>query len=1045
MGKNENRELNAILAKLKKSYSDDQDIENAASQDTEDDFQMMLSNYFSDDSNKDVYKFTAPETPDAENITLESDYSLADFEEFTVEEAAEETTEDADETVVEEVAEDISEETVEEAEDVIEEAVEETEEIVEETVEAVTEDIAEETVEEIIEEVVCETIDETIDETIEETVEEVKAEPEEIIDDKAIVDDVFAVMFPARATSTVDEAPEAIIEESIVDSVEKTVEEAVIEAEESVVEETEEEGISVSEVKESEPAAVKTESLSKMFDLDEFNDYGYYDSSVIDLPSQAQASDTVDSDGERLVFDPEEDKPQVVQMPVVEDTTDDTYLKNEPKQTIDDIIGDMSLDVDDEIVLDTSAIIDTTEIDDSYVVPERDPKESSSVEYLTDPLQGHLSDAAFVSYKIDSDDVNFDIGESDSDLDDEDISLLLDFGYDDEVEAEVGYERTSEIKRKRKIDIAEGEKIFGYSGEEFTSRSQITKIKNKYSKDKRELLIRGGIFASLTVVLFFLSMVACIGPDINYLLYFVLEFVILGIASAIVFSEIRRGVIGLIKLEPNYYTIPTVVLSLTLTYDLFAIIYVLATPEVMLVGTLLPCAFVAALFIATPLACDVLQCFSESDTFEIVADAEELYTAERFNKNKMDDAPSGKRRERTSLNGAFFGDHIFEIKKTNVPSGYFSKISKKSFPFTYTLYLSGAIIVTAIVIACIALVKSNSIATAAFSYMTVMLMGLPVTLSLFVTLPKFVSARMLKEKRCAIVGDDATEECDLMETLIFKDDDAIEVVKRLEIRPKSDSDVAASIKLATRALKALGGPVSMMIGVPSDGKEKTPEISLTSVRDNGIEFYMDSSIYMLIGDAVFMSSFGIKVSSDYTDKSSNVIYIAIDGVPKLGYVISSRVKQEFISLVKELDKHGIKSAVRSLDPTINDYYFEQNRIHGMSAISTYKPDQFYGKNGKILADGGIFATGDPKNIIYPLLEAKKHNKLKKTNKLITLLLSIAGCLISVAFVIFVLLENTHRVLTLATILMILFFHLTAALPAVLNSFDFKKKESETKK
>ena len=1028
MGKNENRELNAILAKLKKSYSDDEDIESAASQEAEDDFQAMLSNYFSDDSSKNVYKFTAPEHPDAENITLESDYSLADFEEFTAEEES-------------------SEESVEKS---VEKSVEEvTEEIVEEVTEEIIEEIVEETVEEAdIEEAAVEDV---VEDTPVEAAETVELEHEEIRDDKDIVDDVFAVMFPSRASDIEDERLETVVEEAVEDHLEAVAEEVVSDtvakAVAEPVEEIKEIHISAIERDETESIREKNESISKMFDLDEFNDYGYYDSSVIDLPSQSQVKDIARNDeslGEKLIFEPDEAESRFEDEPVIE-VTCGSCLEEDPKQTIDDIIGDMSLPSDDDVVLDISAIIDTTDVDTEQVITERALDEPEITEYLTDPLQGHLSDAAFVSYKIASDDVNFDVDENAADLDDEEISLLLDFGYEDEVEAEVGYERANEIKRKSKIDIAEGEKIYGYCGEEYTSKTQVTKIRNKYAKDKRELLIRGGIFASLTLILFFLSMVNCIGPNINYLLYYVLEFVILGIASAIAFPEIKRGITGLTKLEPNFYTIPTVVLTLTLLYDLFAIIYVLATPEVMLVGTLLPCAFIAALFIVTPFTCDILRCFAESDTFDIVSGADELYTAERFNKNKIDNTSSGKRRDKTSLNGAFFGDHIFEVKKTSVPNGYFSKISKKSFPFTYNLYLSGGIIVAAIVAGCVALVKSNSLATATFSYMTVMLMGLPVTLSLFVTLPKFVSARALKEKKCAIVGDEASDECSVMETLIFKDDDAIEVVKRLEIRPKSDSDVANSIKLATRALKALGGPVSMMVGRISDGNEKSPEISLTSVRDNGIEFYMDSSIYMLIGDAAFMSSFGIKVSSDYTDKNGNVIYIAIDGVPKLGYVISSRVKEEFVSLVKELDKHGIKSAVRSLDPTINDYYFEQNRIHGMSAISTYKPEQFYGKNGKTLADGGIFSTGDAKNIIYPLLEAKRYSKLKKMNKLITLLLSIAGCLISVAFVILVLLENTHRVLTLATILMILFFHLTAALPAVLNSFDFKKKESETKK
>ena len=785
-----------------------------------------------------------------------------------------------------------------------------------------------------------------------------------------------------------------------------------------------------------------------MFDFDEFNDYDYYDSSVVDLPMPS--GDILANKNEAVLEQTniETVEPQYVPLQTNIENSDEPQLTPvaENKETIDDIIGDMTLPDQDEVTLDMSAIIDTKTIDSEEVLEiEADEAEESKVEYLSDPLQGHLSDAAFVTYKIAADEVDFELEENNADLDDEEISLLLDFGYDDEVEAEVGYERTSEIKRKSKSHVVESDKIYGYCGEEYISKTQNTKIKHEYAKDKRDLLVRGGIFASITLVLFLFSIINCVGVNINYSLYFLVEFLLLSAASVVAFPEMKRGVMGIIKLEPNYYSIPVIVLSITGLYEIFTIIYVLLTAETMLVGTLLPCGFIAAMFVLTSLVSDILECFAQADSFELISRADELYTAEKFNKNKIFEASSGKSREKTSLNGAFFGDQIFEIKRIGVPQGYFSRMSKKQYNLSYSFYSLGVIITVSIIVACIALVKSNSIATATYSLMTVILMGLPLSLALFTTLPKFISSKRLLRRGCAIAGDVACEEYSLMETLIFSDEDAVEVVEKLEIRPESDSDLASSIKIATRALKALGGPVSTMVaGAFTEIGAKAPEIEISSIRDNGIEFYMDSSIYMLIGDASFMSSFGIKVSSDYGVgdhlKHNNVIYIAIDGVPKLGYVIESKIKSDFISLVLELDKFGIKTAVSSFDPTINDYYFEQNRIHGASVISTYKPEKFYNRSGKSIAEGGLFCVGDPKNIIHPLTESRRLHSINKLNKIISLLLSLLGCAIATLFIIFILLENTFRVLTLATILMILIFHLTAAIPAVLNSFDLKKKE-----
>ncbi len=1008
MNKNENKELNAILAQLKKSYSGDEDIEKAQDEEVNDDFQAMLSNYFSDDSNKDIYKFTSSNSSDENSAAMVSEYSLADFEEFKVEE----------EIVEEEI---IEEEIIEE--EIIEEEIIE-EEIIEEKI--IEEKIIEEEIieEEIIEE---EIIEEKI---IEEEIVEEEIVEEEIVDDKAIVDDVFAVMFPHSVTADNEEPNDEIKEEIKEEIIDKVI------------------------IEESSVTKNTTESVanSKMFDLEESEDYDYEDSGIIDMPTQGDAYAFSTDDVSEAEFN--EDFVLVSDVAKTEEREEhkvysEVSVNNdsiqESKETIDQIIGDMKLDDEDDIVLDISAIL--TKEEDSDVVVASDEINEGIAEtqvYLSDPLQGHLSDAAFVAYKISGDEVNFDVDEEAPELDDEEISLLLDFGYDDEAEAEAGHERTNEIKRRNSGEVSsfEESKIFGYCGEEYTQKIQSSQIKDRYVKDKKDLLIKSVVLISITAILFFMAIINCFGTNVNYRLYSLIEILLLCVISLVSFTGLKKGVLGLFKLEPNYYSVPAIVIAITALYDVFSIIYVSVTPEVIFQGTLLPCGFFAGIYVLAVVLSEYFECMAEAEAFEVISSADELYTAERFNKSNADSSSSHTHTNTPSFSGASLGDNVFEIRRTTLPKGYFNRVSKKQNYILGSFYLSGAVFVAALIIGLVSLIKANSIALAAYSSMVVILMGMPMSYALYKAIPKLASTLELKEKNCAIVGDMSSVEYSSVEALIFDDCDAIEIIDKLEIRPEGDSDVASSVRIASRALAALGGPISMITGSLVSSDEGSPEISLVSVRDNGIEFYMDSTIYMLIGDASFMSAYGIKVSSDCGTSGighNNIIYIAIDGVPRLGYIINSKVKEEFISLVTELDKHGIKSAVKSYDPTVNDYYFEQNKIYGVSTISSYKPDYFYSRDAQYMADGGIFSVGDSKKIIYPLIESKKMNALKKKNKMISLLCSVLGCIVGAIFVIFVLLDNPERVVTFATIMLMLIFHGVSILPTILNSFDLKKK------
>ena len=1024
MSKNDNKELNAILAQLKKSYSGNENIENTGSDESEDDFQKMLSNYFSyGDPDGDIYKFVASESPDPENITTESDYSLADFEYFSVEE------EPTDETTVEEAAEEVTEEVTEEA---VEEEVEEvTEEVIEQVIEEEFEEAFEEITENapIIEETVEDepVIEETFEDesVIEETVEDepefeetVEDEPAyEALDDNAIVDDVFAAMFPSSNSSRT------------------AYEELGLESSDTL-----------------EPKSAHTEHISRMLDLQTSNE-DYNDDKIIDLPKDSDDYDFVADDV--VILDADES--DMTAFPVIEDGTEDVEPVSEeishdevvyPKETIDDIISDMDFD-DEDITLDISAMLQDTPLDDNNEQISDAPETDEDQIYFSDPLQGHLSDAAFVSYKISDDEVDFDIDVEQAELDDEEVSLLLDFGYDDEAEAEVGRERAYEIKRRKMAELS-NDKIYGYCGEEYISKLQDTQIKERYAKDKKELLIKSAVVFAFCLVLFFMTLVNCFGASVNYLLYSIIELIILAVISIIGFSGLKKGIIGLFKLDPNYNSVPAICMAVTLVYNLFSIVYVLVMQGVVLGDILLPCGFAASSYIFAMILSEYFECLSEATAFEVITSAGELYTAEKLNKTKEEVNSFDKQLGRGIFGGEVLDNKAFEVRKTRIPSAYFLRVSQKQNRLGGSFYLLGVIFVAALIMGCVALIKEGSVATAAYSSMAIILMSMPISLSFAKLLPKLSASLVLKEKKSAIVGDSTVEEYSDVDSLIFDDECAIEIVKKIEIRPQMDSDIAGAMKITARAFKALGGPMSKVVSskIIDEDCKKAPTISILSIRDNGIEFYMDSSIHMLIGDATFMSTYGIRVSSDRdvhisadSVKNKNVIYIAIDGVPRLGYIIHSKVSDTFYSLVTELEKNGVKVAVSSYDPTVNDYYFEQNKIPGSSVIATYKPERFYDRYGDSMADGGIFSNDDPKNIIHPLIELKRLERSKKLNKIISYAASMLGCAVSIIFVIFILLEKNVNHLNIATLIFIFLLQSISILSVVFNSLDFKRKRA----
>ena len=1030
MAKNDNKELHSILEQLKKSYSEvdgNLDAEDEVSEsidDQNDDFQKLLTNFFSTDfveeKNEDTYNFNVIE----EKIEYNDETEEEIFAE--VEESAE--IENLEETVAVEEAEEVAE--VEKTEEI--EKIEEIEEDLpwfEEpkkedvpTIEDATDDTKEISVEatpEYIEEYV--EVEETED-VIEEYVE--VEEPEDIIEcvevEETEAEDVDAHPALVVQDATIEEASPTVTENILAEPINKVGRDEV-----TAVENVFRIMFGGAIKTQSEPEITYEETVDEAQD-EYYEDYPLVYEEEKD-PTPIDSKEDFEDIADIPTLTVKEFEEDIEEFPNSYEEDDEEY--EEYEEDIAPYAPSPILEYEEEDLTPVAYMDDVCEYE------EKEP-------YFYDPLQGHLSDAAYLVHKSVDERLEFNTRQREIDLDDDDISLLLDFGYDDEIKSEAGAGRTNEIKRQKKsgATLEKSERILGYSGEEYMGHAQDKAIKNKYASDKKKIIVRIALMAALAIFMLGASIFYHAGLYVDNSVYPYIEALVILAAAVVAAPGLIEGARGIAKLDPKNYSIPVFLMIVQLAYDLFVIILQRgANPSD---GKLMTCGFLVILCIAVSLTSDALECVAQTNTFEVVSSDGRIYSAEKFIKPKND--VNDKNNSRTLSSDAMLGNCIYRVKETDIAHGYFSRMSKKSDKCLRVMYFMGILPIVALIMGCVSLIESGDTYVALSSVMTVMFMGFPISFTLFRAIPYFYMTKKLMVDKCAIVGDISGCDYKDVDMIMFEDVDAVRVTESIEIRPEGNPDVASAIKVASRAFKALGGPLSRILATEPDEEEAS--VNIVSIRDNGIEFYMDSYLHVVIGDKNFMSIHGMKVSSDKKiissssdNKATAVLYVAFNGVPQLGYIVSSKISEEFSNTVKNLAANGIKTAVATYSPLINDYYFEANKPDGVASAVVHKPTVFEPKDKTHFVDGSMFAIGEPTKIASTVIEAKKYLKNEFQNKRFSTMMAIFGILLGVITVIFTAIVKDGVNMGIFSCVLILIFNAVSVFGIIFKHLDLKSK------
>lgn len=711
-----------------------------------------------------------------------------------------------------------------------------------------------------------------------------------------------------------------------------------------------------------------------------------------------------------------------------------------------------SEEITEELVEDEQSVEVVEEVEEEVEeeVVEEEILILSPDEYIYDPLQIRLSQFfegsadknVFAGQNESNDAPKASVGtvESEEQLDENDISLLLKFDYESVVRDNIGEEKTEQIifDEDNSYSPDKFRPSFGYCGKEFTDRSQIPGIREKYRKDKKILVLMLCALSFITILLiagtifleFFSNKIAV------YPWLLLCEFILITIIAMIMYKRIISGYFSLIRFESSRYTLLSYVLTIYIVYDLLSLILFIVDHNKVTGAELVPMGFCVSIYAVSIIFTDLLKCMKESAAFEIISSTDGLYTAESRKEVSVTDKSISKKPE-----------HIFRIRRSELIYGYFKRSTEHRSNIN-NIILFGIILVISLVAGLtVGFICDSAMRGLSMIFATILL-STPLSVVVSSTITDYAASLLLKKQNTAFIGSGAETNFSKVDAIIFFDNDTVEVTSYTEIHPVKRADTQKSLEIAYEIFRILGGPLASIGKSSSEEEDRVArDLIINSIAENGIDIYFDSSMSVLIGDKKYMEAHNIKVKTDVSLSTAikgvdtSVIYIAFDGVPKLGFIVNSKVKPDFSAIAETLHAEEIQTFVETYEPQINDSYYMQN--NASAPISVIKPEKYeQGQRCKMCA-GSLVSANDCFSIVSAIRLAPKIIKQKKLIRLINLLLTVLGAIVSGVLVELICLDNwswmtDHLSLVVAALMIV------GILPGIILGLIFKNKNGDGK-
>ena len=638
-----------------------------------------------------------------------------------------------------------------------------------------------------------------------------------------------------------------------------------------------------------------------------------------------------------------------------------------------------------------------SDLSEELEMREADPLTEEACEYpADDPMQGRVVEETVLPGETDQQGLEFD---------EKDIHMMAALGYEREVKGKVGSERVRSAKvrhKERGQDLGSDDPLcFAWQGKEYMDATDESEIKQAYRREKPWVIVRLAVCITFLFTLIALDNAYLIGylqgsvpRIITTPVYPLLASLAVFAVAAVSWRRLWEGLRSIFTLRHNLYSVPALLLLASFLYDIVLIF--LSGKQYMMFNSL------AVLALTLCAIADVLNLYNQERSFRVVRSGKPRYGLE-----KVADAVSGSRLpvyEQQQASRPQAG--AYRVRKLSLMGGYFRRTGAAAEKGIALSVVYGALFVCALAAAVATYIATGQGMGALTAFMVCINGAMPLSMLLFAAIPAFVAGKTLMKSGCAVIGSGAIDEYRDVKAMMFDAGQMFCAYGSSQITVRGDSDIGTYMDKTRVLLHALGGTLANIAGEEKPETDAPVKIEIMSVGENGMTLYMDGITCVMMGDYDYLAARGVRLprrdmEKNYKKhKNSTVIYLAFDGVFRVGYSVDYELRREFLSRARQLRTEGIDPVIVSYDPCINQ---ETVNTRAKDSGIVVERQREYEGSAEITLDCGVIATRAPEDLLLPLLACRKMRRVRMIGMIwrfaylvlttaLIVLLSVLGCI-----------------------------------------------------
>jgi hypothetical protein len=292
-------------------------------------------------------------------------------------------------------------------------------------------------------------------------------------------------------------------------------------------------------------------------------------------------------------------------------------------------------------------------------------------------------------------------------------------------------------------------------------------------------------------------------------------------------------------------------------------------------------------------------------------------------------------------------------------------------------------------------VYTSSFFSALSAFMEVLTLSTPISAFFTFFFPLFHANRLLGHHNCALIGEEAVEELQANNTVIFRDTTLYTIESHTVVSMQGGESLRNDLRLASILFRKMGGTLAPL-GEAVPSLRTDPPVSFVRIQETGVEAMIDNRFHILAGDAEFLKRGGVRVPKENPDKvlhrtkNTSVMYLAVDGIPKLLYEIKYQTKPEMERMISSLSDAGHAVAVQSYDPNLNETFLQKSRAEEPDPVVVVKSGRFEEEKPVEITDTAAVALGRFTDTTYPLYAAGRIRNVRRFGLRMQVIASILG-------------------------------------------------------